>query len=244
MKTNTAKKHLYNMKKYLIWFKNNKIYGIITLIGIFIISFGNFFESIDKIYLYTKKVFLNEKSDADLLISPIDKYVTSLDGHPSIETKDGKIIFTGGLKVPITLSHNKADHHSILIREININIVNFDPDIKPNYSYRIDPNLILGSGTIYPKIYYLQLDGYNVDSIKYIEENDIKKMQIYSGKNLLKTDPPRFIKIDSNDDIEEIYLVIVAQQNGLYDVSFRLNYSIYNEDRFKNTEKLTFYFYE
>jgi len=188
-------------------------------------SIQNFFDTIN--YTIVKNLiiiialsiivfsFFENNSNIDLF--GLKNRFLPLDGYEVIK-KDGVNIFNSGVKIDLTLFHNMKGKKSILIREINLNIIKYDENFF--FTSKIDESKIGGAGTINPRVFTSVVFG----SGKVKNKN---KNKIYYGKNILDN---QLLKLSISDDIEKIYWQILVLKEGLYTLNYDIIYSIGNKD--------------
>jgi len=196
------KSHIKNFFHYINYIDMAKKLMILVAFLIFII-------------LFKKNISLFDSEK--LLISTPKNNFLALDGHEAIK-KNGISIFHSGVKINLTLSHNMKGKQSIIIREINLNLIRYDKNTS--FNSQIDESKIGGSGTINPRSFRSIL--FKNKKIK--TKNNQKT---YLGKNILKD---QLLKLSILDDIEEIRWQILVVEEGLYTLNYDIIYSIGDKD--------------
>lgn len=180
---------------------------------------------------------------SDLTISKLayPDRIKSLDGHNIVNLEDNKILFTGGFRAFLTLAHNNLGSHALIINGIQLNVNKFDSRHKAEYDYKIDSESIIGAGKVKPGVFSISLFGYKVGrAIK------VKNGKSYTSRseNIYDTGDLEKIALKPSDYPEEVQITVLTFENGLYEVSFTVDYSIAGEDRKYVSDNILIYSWE
>lgn len=186
----------------------------------------------------------NESELSDIFISQLSGpgRLKPLDGHQVLQVENNRTIYTGGFRAFFTFSHNTKGSHAITVTGIQLNLHKFDPRQKPEYDYKIDSESIIGAGKTKPDVFLLSLDGNKVGRATKVLKD---KSFISRSENIFDTESPEKIAFKPQNDFqEEVQITVSAWKNGLYEVSFTVDYHVAGEDRRHKTESIFLYYWE
>jgi hypothetical protein len=216
---------------------------VVTIIALLAVS-----VALLAIYLRHKEEERNASSSqnepSDLIVSSLDypDRVRPLDGHP-IVAREPRPIYAGGARVSLTLSHNKKGNHPIVIWGLKLELVKYDSQKVPEFTYAPSINKIIGSGTIEPRTFRVGFDGPKVRPSTWIHAD--RTAHRARSDNFLDTDAPRKLTVRSgDDDVEEVECTVLAHKTGQYEARFVFLYNVDGVDRKKYSESLLIYYEE
>ncbi len=217
-----------------------KITGLVaTILGIL----AALYSGVDKLYE------IISVDDKEIIVSDLNVSKLSgplrlipLQGYPVIQDDNGRTIYTGGVRVNITLSHNGKGDHGIIVTGVQLDLLKYSPTNIPEYAYTIGGSSIHGAGSVEPHIFSISLYGNNPG--KAVKVVDNVSFQSRSN-NIFDTEPARKIALNPKDDYpEEIHATLSAWENGLYEINFIIDYHVAGEDRRHQTEPVLIYVWD
>lgn len=221
-KNNEKLKNKFNSKKFVV-----TISIIASLFGILL--------SLLKITDLSKNFW----GEAQLVVAPLSDgpNLTPLEGYPVI-LDNGNKIFTSGVKITLALSHNKIKDHSIAVESITPVVNDYHPVNDNSPEYEIEATSLPPQGFVNPNCFLLEINGHNIESASWIE-NDGTSIISKNTKNILSTDPPRVLMLNTKDnDIEIIKGTLNTYTSGLYEVSFIIYYLVNGKQHKITTERI------
>lgn len=187
----------------------------------------------------------DDERNPDLIISSLEGIcgLTPLDGHPVI-SRNGKQIFTGGVRTEFILTHNNCGDSKILLKRIGINVVKYEDGENEDLSYQIQGDEISGAGLLKPEQFYVSLFGKKVGYAKWVR-SDGSCVESKNYKNLLDTNDLKYITLQAkSDDTIPMLINISAQEVGSYELSFTFDYMVEGKERSKTTADTICLYYE
>lgn len=149
---------------------------------------------------------------------------SALDGHPIGRLEESEV-FCGGASVTITMSHDLVGSRSIVVDEIEIRDVRFEPGSHPDLHYKIEANKIFGAGMKVPDRYSISLLGEKVLPAKWQDKEG--EPGVARSANLL-TASGRYPQLypGQGEDVEMIEIQVLPQEIGYYEITFEASYLV------------------
>jgi hypothetical protein len=168
--------------------------------------------------------------------------VKPLAGHPVLKREsDGRTVYTGGVHVSFTLSHNGSGRTSVLVRGLALEILQIRPGDDPEYSHQLEGAAIIGAGIVRPHVFTVALLGEKPSPARWVEDAGAGRFRVARSANFFDTEEPRLISLAPEADVEEIQGTVLAQESGFYALRFAWDYSAKGEDRRKASETVFVY---
>lgn len=151
--------------------------------------------------------------------------VRSLPGHPTVD--DGGVsAFTGGVQVTLVFSHDHASAHSITLTTLRCEWTYQPFDNAGEVRYGIDGAALPPQGFVTPERFTVVLTGSTLKSGSWIAGPNHGVMKFLDG-DLLNTDPPRHIQLDSkSDDTISLHGIVRVTLPGRYDVRWLAGFTV------------------
>ncbi len=190
------------------------------------------------------EAFESGVNGSDLNVSPVSAphRIIPLDGHPVLSPPGGPSpLYTGGFHISFTISHNDKGKHSIHVHAMELEVVRFTPEVGLEYAYRVEGAAVIGAGMSEPHVFSVTVFGDRVTPAQWV--NDAKRGSFSESKsvNFFDTnDPPRYLKL-AIGETEELKGMVLAQEQGLYELRFVFYYGVAGVDRHKTTEVIHVY---
>ena len=159
------------------------------------------------------------------------KTLLPLDGHQVLRFgTTAEPVFTDGVKVLFTLSHDRSSPDTITIRSLKINVIDYEANNIPKYL--IDSSKINPLGIKQPHVFSIVLDGMTALPARWFQENDQAtggqvKMVESPSDNMLAAFPNVItLSLSTNDDDEHFWVTITARKPGWYKIGFKVDYEV------------------
>lgn len=181
-------------------------------------------------------------SRADLIVSSLEEKerLVALPGHPVIHSRDREgAIYAGGLKIKITLAHNKAGDGDITIHAIKVSVNEFIAGEQAGLHYSVDFDKLIGREITPIRVFNIQLNGAVGHTLTYIDSEHAARQS--NSDNLLDTDPSICFSLTKYDRSEELEINITANASGLYTLRLIFHYFIAGKCFERPTEPITIY---
>jgi hypothetical protein len=176
-------------------------------------------------------------SAADLTVTPLDgDRVQALQGYPMIA--NDVPTYAEGARVSLTLAHNLSGPQKITIRNITP-ITSFEAGVDPHLNYSISSAGMGGAGIATPRQFIVRLNGDQGISAAWIDDSG--KRLAASSANLLDTQPPRVLTLDTQDSTEYLDISIYAMKPGKYKIALEIAYAVGAVDRQFRTGPIVIY---
>ena len=165
-----------------------------------------------------------------------------LSGYPVLTRKaDGRAVYTSGVHVSFTLSHNGVGKPAIIVRGLGIEIVEYRAGADPQYAYQVQGSAIIGAGVVKPHVFTVSLAGSDAMPARWVVNAKTVEYRVARSANFFDTDDPELITLAPEGDVEEIKGSILTQEPGFYEVRFVFDYSVAGKDYRRATESVLLY---
>ncbi len=165
-----------------------------------------------------------------------------LAGHPVLaRPADGRPVYSGGVHLSFTLSHNGAGRASVLVRGLSLEIVRFVPGADPDYAHRPEGAAIIGAGIVKPHVFTVSLFGDEAAPARWVVDAAAGQVRTARSANFFDTEDAQLLSVSPEGDVEEVRGTILAQEEGLYEVRLAWDYSVKGEDRRRVSEPILLY---
>ncbi len=169
-------------------------------------------------------------------LAPLDGHTRHL--HPSLQ----RPVYTGGVKASFDLSHNKEGSQTIVVKGIEVRVKEFEGGAMPALAYTVDPSKLPPAGIAKPNQFLVRLSGGKPDFATWTPANQSAKALVTRPDNLLGTNPPQELRLNSqSDDIETFQGTIVAGDTGLYEIIFVFDYTVGGQTKQRESEPILIY---
>ena len=161
-------------------------------------------------------------SAVPLVVSSLnDPYrLLPLDGHPTLNAPAGEPVYTGGVRLSLTLTG--ASDETVTVHAITADIGSYQPGPHATYSYALRGAAVVGAGVAKAHEFALALSNGRSGKARWITGPG--QYAFSRSDNLLDTPQPFAFTLARNE-VEAISGTILVQDTGYYEIAFTLHYS-------------------
>jgi hypothetical protein len=174
---------------------------------------------------------------ADLIATPLNgDRVHALQGYPIIP--NDVPTYAEGARISLTLAHNLSGPQKITVHNITP-IVSFEAGVDPRLNYSISSGGVGGAGIATPRQFIVRLNGGEGITAAWIDESGNRR--VASSANLLDTQPPLLLTLDTRDSTESLDISIYAMKAGKYKVALEIYFAVGALNKQFKTESIQIY---
>jgi hypothetical protein len=169
---------------------------------------------------------------ADLQISALDsaEVLTPIDGAPGpFASADGsEPVFIEGVRLAVTLAHDGRGDAQILLERLDLHLLEYSPERRPEYDVAINAEALFGAGLVEPMRFFVELDGSKVGRARRMlrEPDGRSRPLIAESPNFLDTDPAALLAFGPKDGPQPFRVTVTAQRPGQYRFCLRWFYRV------------------
>jgi hypothetical protein len=147
-----------------------------------------------------------------------------LDGHHLVRTEpfSGTRPYPGGARFGMTMAHSRSGSASLVVEEMKVRIKRFVPGMDARFAYVVDGSKVHGQGFVEPDVFRVRVRNGKVSSAGWVEKSG-RFLQVVEG-DLLRTNPPRRIRLSPTDDIQTFEGSILVADTGYYEIDIQVRY--------------------